>query len=115
MLINCLYKNKAPKVVLYQANLYIGIPICLHFLLDWHYYIIVVNFLFYLLNHPLMATQKSTLMQGGRALRVELEVYNSYEIKREILGYGKGVKVVSPESLVNDIKEMAQGIINQYK
>ena len=68
-----------------------------------------------LMNHPLMATQKSTLMQGGRALRVELEVYNSYEIKREILGYGKGVKVVSPESLVNDIKEMAQGIIDQYK
>jgi len=68
-----------------------------------------------LMNHPLMATQKSTLMQGGKALRVELEVYNSYEIKREILGYGKGVKVVSPESLVNDIKEMAQGIINQYK
>ena len=68
-----------------------------------------------LMNHPLMATQKSTLMQGGRALRVELEVYNSYEIKREILGYGKGVKVVSPESLVNDIKEMAQGVINQYK
>ena len=68
-----------------------------------------------LMNHPLMATQKSTLMQGGKALRVELEVYNSYEIKREILGYGKGVKVVSPESLVNDIKEMAQCIINQYK
>ncbi len=68
-----------------------------------------------LMNHPLMATQKSTLMQGGKALRVELQVYNSYEIKREILGYGKGVKVVSPESLVNDIKEMAQGIINQYK
>ncbi len=68
-----------------------------------------------LMNHPLMATQKSTLMQGGKALRVELEVYNSYEIKREILGYGKGVKVVSPESLVNDIKEMAQGIIDQYK
>jgi predicted DNA-binding transcriptional regulator YafY len=46
---------------------------------------------------------------------VELQVYNSYEIKREILGYGKGVKVISPESLVNDLKEMAQGIIEQYK
>ena len=68
-----------------------------------------------LMNHPLMATQKSTLIEGGKALRVELQVYNSYEIKREILGYGKGVKVISPESLVNDLKEMAQAIIEQYK
>lgn len=68
-----------------------------------------------LMNHPLMATQKSTLIEGGKALRVELQVYNSYEIKREIFGYGKGVKVISPESLINDLKEMAQGIIEQYK
>jgi len=68
-----------------------------------------------LMYHPLMATQKSTLIKGGKALRVELQVYNSYEIKREILGYGKGVKVISPESLVKDIKEMAQGVIDQYK
>lgn len=68
-----------------------------------------------LMNHPLMATQKNTLIQGGMVLRVELQVYNSYEIKMEILGYGNGVKVVSPEGLVNDIKEMAQGIIDQYK
>jgi len=68
-----------------------------------------------IMNHPLMATQKSTLVNGGNALRVELQVYNSYEIKREILGYGKGVKVISPESLINDLKEIAQGIIDQYK
>ena len=68
-----------------------------------------------LMNHPLMASQKSTIIQGGKGLRVELQVYNSYEIKREILGYGKGVKVISPESLFKDIKEMAQGIIDQYK
>jgi predicted DNA-binding transcriptional regulator YafY len=68
-----------------------------------------------IMNHPLMATQKSTLVNGGNALRVELQVYNSYEIKREILGYGKGVKVISPESLIKDIKDMAQGIMEQYK
>ena len=68
-----------------------------------------------LMNHPLMETQKSKLIEGGKVLRVELQVYNSYEIKREILGYGKWVKVISPESLVNDIKEMAQGVIDQYK
>lgn len=68
-----------------------------------------------LMNHPLMSSQKNTLINGGRALRVELQVYNSYEIKREILSYGKGVKVISPESLINDLKEMAQSIIDQYK
>jgi predicted DNA-binding transcriptional regulator YafY len=68
-----------------------------------------------LMNHPLMATQKSTLIKGGKLLRVELQVYNSYEIKREILGYGKGVKVISPESLINDLKKMAQETLDQYK
>ncbi len=67
-----------------------------------------------LMNHPLMSTQRNTLIDGGKALRVELQVYNSYEIKREILSYGKGVKVISPESLIKDVKEMAQGIIEQY-
>jgi predicted DNA-binding transcriptional regulator YafY len=36
-------------------------------------------------------------------------------IKREILGYGKGVKVISPESLINNLKDMAQSITKQYK
>jgi len=41
-----------------------------------------------------MATRKSTLIEGGKDLREVLQVYISYEIKREILGYGKGVKVI---------------------
>ena len=48
------------------------------------------------MNHPLIATQISTLIEGRKWLRVELQVYNSYVIKREILGYGKGFKVISP-------------------
>lgn len=65
-------------------------------------------------NHPLMATQKSSLMQGGKVLRVELEIYYSYEIVKEILSYGAGVKVVYPESLALEVKQAALKIAGQY-
>ena len=46
------------------------------------------------MNHPLMATRKTTLIEGSKVLRAELQVYKCYEIKKEILGYGKGVKII---------------------
>ena len=65
-------------------------------------------------NHPLMATQKSTLMKGGKILRVELELYYSYEIIREILSYGGGVKVISPETVAIEVKKAALKLAEQY-
>ena len=65
-------------------------------------------------NHPLMVTQKSTLMKGGKILRVELELYYSYEIIREILSYGGGVKVISPETVAIEVKKAALKLAEQY-
>lgn len=65
-------------------------------------------------THPLMASQKSTLMKGGKALRVELELYYSYEIIREILSYGDGVKVVSPANVALEVKNITSKISNNY-
>ena len=65
-------------------------------------------------NHPLMATQTSTIMKGGKVLRVELELYYSYEIVREILSYGAGVKVVSPENVALEVKKAAIKAAEQY-
>jgi predicted DNA-binding transcriptional regulator YafY len=56
-------------------------------------------------NHPLMPTQKSKLLKGGKLLLVDLEVYESKELISEILKYGNLVKVLSPESVVKAIKE----------
>jgi predicted DNA-binding transcriptional regulator YafY len=65
-------------------------------------------------NHPLMATQKNTLMKAGKVLRVELELYYSYEIIREILSYGSSVKVISPENIAIEVKKAALKLAEQY-
>jgi predicted DNA-binding transcriptional regulator YafY len=65
-------------------------------------------------NHPLMPTQKSKLTKRGKALEVELEVYNSKELVSEILKYGELVKVVAPENLAKTIKEKSRKITEQY-
>lgn len=65
-------------------------------------------------THPLMASQKSNLIKGGKALRVELELYYSYEIIREILSYGDGVKVIAPANVAKDVKNAALKMVENY-
>ncbi len=65
-------------------------------------------------NHPLMSTQKSRLMKNGKVLRVELELYYSYEIIREILSYGDGVKVVAPANVALEVKNAALKMAGAY-
>lgn len=65
-------------------------------------------------NHPLMSTQKSKLVKGGKVLLVELEVYDSKELISEILKYGNLVKVISPESVVKRIKETLKNTAKFY-
>lgn len=72
------------------------------------------NYIEIVQNHPLMLTQKSKLLKGGKALEVELEVYNSKELISEILKYGNLVKVISPESVANAIKEKIKKTAELY-
>jgi len=67
------------------------------------------------LNHPLTANQKNQLSPNGKVLKVEIEVYESGEIIREILGYGASVKVISPIELVNKIVLINQKTISLYQ
>jgi predicted DNA-binding transcriptional regulator YafY len=62
-----------------------------------------------------MSTQKSRLMKNGKVLRVELELYYSYEIIREILSYGDGVKVVAPANVALEVKNAALKMAGAYK
>jgi predicted DNA-binding transcriptional regulator YafY len=54
------------------------------------------------------------LTKRGKALEVELEVYNSKELVSEILKYGELVKVIAPLSLANTIKEKTKKITELY-
>jgi predicted DNA-binding transcriptional regulator YafY len=47
-------------------------------------------------------------------LQVTIKVYNTIELKNLLLSYGSNVTVVAPESLRNEIKEAAQGILGNY-
>jgi predicted DNA-binding transcriptional regulator YafY len=54
-------------------------------------------------------------MKNGKVLRVELELYYSYEIIREILSYGDGVKVIAPANVVLEVKNAALKMAGAYK
>lgn len=60
-----------------------------------------------------MPTQKYKISKGGNILHVELELYSN-EIVRELLRYGSSVKVISPKSLADKIKEKANKISSLY-
>lgn len=67
-----------------------------------------------IINHPLMATQKYKLNTKGNILKVELELYDSPEIIRELLSYGSNVKVISPKSLRDKLKTISKSINSLY-
>ena len=39
----------------------------------------------------------------------------TYELKMQILGFGKDVKVVEPEELSSEIHEIAKSVVDLYK
>jgi len=65
-------------------------------------------------NHPIMPYQKARIINKGKTLEVEIEVYNSEELISELLKYGNLVKVITPENLALTIKEKALEIAKLY-
>lgn len=68
-----------------------------------------------IINYPLSRFQTHSLSKDGKTLTVNLELYDSYEIVQEILKYGASVKVLSPASLAQKIKEIAEEMVRGYK
>ena len=67
------------------------------------------------MHYPLSPYQKHSLTKDGKTLRVQLELYDSYEIVSEILRYGASVRVIAPASLAEKIKNIAYEIAKKYK
>ena len=67
----------------------------------------------YLLSQPLHHTQKLTAVENGKHTFSYL-LLPSYELKMLLLGFGKDLKVISPNSLVKDIQSEAKGILSLY-
>lgn len=67
----------------------------------------------YILSQSLHPSQQ-VILQNESEVRVELNVYLTHELIMMILSYGPEVKVLSPESLVMQIKEKAEAMRRLY-
>ena len=67
-----------------------------------------------IINYPLSPYQAHKLSKDGKKLTVNLELFYSDEITREIMSYGTSVKVIAPDSLAKKIKEIALEVTKFY-
>lgn len=67
----------------------------------------------YIKSQPLHHSQK-IIRENKKEIRIELELVLNYELKAMILGFGKQVKVLKPKTLVEEIKGIAQAMVDLY-
>jgi predicted DNA-binding transcriptional regulator YafY len=68
----------------------------------------------YLKTLPLHSTQK-ILNDSEDEFRISVTVKPSWEFYDKILGYGGNVKVISPQSIIDNLKSIAEKIIKRYE
>lgn len=54
------------------------------------------------------------IQEDENKLRVEMQLRPNFELVRKLVSFGKGVKVIQPESLKNDIIKYFSDALNQY-
>jgi predicted DNA-binding transcriptional regulator YafY len=65
-------------------------------------------------TNPLHHSQVAELYDNGNKLRVKIEVYDTPELSKLILGFGAFVKVCQPLSLAQKVKQDAAKILDLY-
>lgn len=65
-------------------------------------------------TNPLHPSQVAELYDNGNKLRVKIEVYDTPELSKLILGFGAFVKVCQPLSLAQKVKQDAAKILDLY-
>lgn len=67
----------------------------------------------YVKTLPLHESQQ-ILIDGDDELRIKLTLFITYDFVIEILSYGDNVRVIQPESLINNLKSIYQRALEQY-
>ncbi|MGI8892774.1 MAG: helix-turn-helix transcriptional regulator [Bacteroidia bacterium] len=67
----------------------------------------------YIKTQPLHSSQK-VLIDDDKEFRIKLDVLINYELLMLILSYGKEVKVIKPESLRTEIKQLLEQTLKNY-
>jgi hypothetical protein len=68
------------------------------------------NFIKSLKLHP----GQETIIDNEQELRIKLLIHITHDFKMEILSHGDTVKVIQPESLIEDLKLTYQNVLKQY-
>jgi predicted DNA-binding transcriptional regulator YafY len=55
------------------------------------------------------------LIDNDKELRISLYVYPTEDFKMEILSQSKNIKVIEPQSLVDEMKEIYRGALGRYE
>jgi len=67
----------------------------------------------YILTKPFHSSQK-VIERDHYGVTISLDVQHNYELEKDILGLGDGIKVISPRRLRRNIKDRLQGGIDLY-
>jgi len=67
----------------------------------------------YIKSLPLHETQE-ILIDNDQEIRIKLKVYLTHDFLMEILSHGENVKVISPDSLIDSLKNSYQKALIQY-
>lgn len=68
----------------------------------------------YVLTKPFHHSQKE-ISRDNYGVTISLDVQLNYELEKEILGLGEGIKVIAPERLKRNIKERLYDAIDSYE
>jgi len=68
----------------------------------------------YVKSQPLHASQV-TLINNESEFRIELFVYVAFDLVKELLSYGDGLKVIEPATLAKEIMEMQEKAFRRYQ
>ena len=69
----------------------------------------------YLKTKPLHQSQKELGIQPDGSVLFSIDVILNHELERDLLGYGEGITVLSPESLVEKIQKRVVESLENYK
>ena len=67
----------------------------------------------YIKTLPLHESQQ-ILIDNDSELRIKLQVFITHDFLMELLSYGATVKVIEPQSLIQDLKSTYQAALGQY-
>lgn len=69
----------------------------------------------YIITKPIHGSQKPPKWNDDGSMVTEIEVIPNYELEQALLYYGEGVKVLSPQSIVDKMKAHAERMTEAYR